>query len=102
MDPFIGLRGVPIMRYQGEEVLAIEGELRWQFWGRWSILGFAGGGYAWNNFEHLDDTQGVVSGGGGFRYELARAYGIHAGVDVAFSRDTTAFYLQVGSAWMRP
>jgi hemolysin activation/secretion protein len=81
---------------------SLEAELRWQFWGRFSLVGFTGGGVVWNDFERLDDTQTVVSGGGGFRYELARAYGIHLGVDVAFSRDTTAFYIQVGSAWMRP
>jgi len=100
--PSIGLRGVPAMRYMGEEIAQLEAELRWQFYGRWSLLGFAGGGDAWNHFEHGDDAQGVLSGGGGFRYELARRYGIHMGVDVAFSRETTAVYLQVGSAWMRP
>jgi hypothetical protein len=90
------------MRYQGEEVAQLEAELRWQFWGRWSVLGFAGAGNAWTGFEKVDNTQGVVSGGGGFRYELAQTYGIHMGVDVAFSRDTAAFYVQTGSAWMRP
>jgi surface antigen Omp85-like protein len=102
VNPFISLRGVPMMRYQGEEIAQAEVELRWQFWKRLSLVGFVGGGGAWNDFERLDDSQGVVSGGGGFRYELARAYGLHTGVDVAFSRDTTAIYLQVGSAWMRP
>jgi hypothetical protein len=102
IEPSIGLRGVPIERYQGEEVATLEGELRWQFWKRFSILGFAGAGNAWNDFEKVDNSQGVVSGGGGFRYELAQTYGIHMGVDVAFSRDTTAFYVQAGSAWMRP
>lgn len=102
MKPFIGLRGVPLMRYQGDETASLEAELRFQFWGRWSLVGFGGGGIAWNDFERVDATQTVVSGGGGFRYELARRYGIHAGVDVAFSRDTAAFYIQVGSAWMRP
>ena len=102
MRPSIGLRGVPAMRYMGEEIAQLEAELRWQFYGRWSLLGFGGGGDAWNHFERGDDAQGVLSGGGGFRYELARRYGIHMGVDVAFSRDTTAVYLQVGSAWMRP
>ena len=90
------------MRYQGEEIAQAELELRWQFWKRFSLVGFAGGGGAWNDFEKLDNAQGVVSGGGGFRYELAREFGLHAGVDVAFSRDTAAVYLQVGSAWMRP
>jgi hemolysin activation/secretion protein len=102
LNPFISLRGVPVMRYQGEEIAQAEAELRWQFWKRFSLVGFVGGGATWNDFENLDDTHGVVSGGGGFRYELARQYGLHAGVDIAFSPDTTAFYIQVGSAWMRP
>jgi hypothetical protein len=100
--PYISLRGVPVMRYQGEEMASLEAELRWQFMKRLSLVGFTGGGVAWNDFERLDNTLTVVSGGGGFRYELARRYGIHMGVDVAFSRDTAAFYIQVGSAWMRP
>jgi hypothetical protein len=102
MRPFISLRGVPMMRYQGEETAQAEAELRWQFYKRLSVLGFAGGGVAWNDFVSFDDALDVLSGGGGFRYEVARRYGLHMGLDIAFSRDTTAIYLQVGSAWMRP
>jgi hypothetical protein len=102
MNPYVTLRGVPVMRYQGEEVALLESEVRWQCWDRFSVIGFVGAGMTWNDFERLDDTQDVVAGGTGFRYELARAYGIHAGLDVAVSRDTTAVYLQIGSAWMRP
>lgn len=100
--PFVMLRGVPMMRYQGDTVATLEGELRWQFWRRLSLVGFAGAGEAWSGFLDADRVQAVVSGGGGLRYELARKYGIHMGADVAFSPDTTAFYIQVGSAWMRP
>lgn len=102
LRPFIYMRGVPMMRYQGEEMAQIEAELRWQFWKRFSLVGFAGAGAAWNNFERLDNTQTVVAGGAGFRYELARKYGIHMGLDVAFGPDNTAVYVQVGSAWARP
>ncbi len=102
LRPFVYLRGAPIMRYQGEEMAQLEAELRWQFWKRFSVVGFAGGGAAWNDFERFDSTQTVVTGGVGFRYELARAYGIHMGVDVAFGPDNTAVYIQVGSAWTRP
>lgn len=102
MRPSISMRGVAAMRYQGEEVAQLEAELRWQFYGRWSILGFIGAGDAWNHLEEGKQVQGVIAGGGGFRYEIARSYGLHMGVDVAGSRDTGAFYIQVGSAWMRP
>ena len=102
LRPFINLRGLPIMRYQGEEVAQIEAELRWQFWKRFSVLGFLGGGATWSNFERFDNTQAVAAGGVGFRYEIARKYGIHMGLDIAFGPDNTAVYVQVGSAWARP
>ncbi len=102
MRPYIDLRGAPIMRYQGEEVAEVEAELRWQCWERFSLVGFAGGGAAWNHSGAFDATQKIVTGGTGFRYELAREFGLHAGLDVAFSRDNAAIYLQIGGAWTRP
>jgi hypothetical protein len=102
LRPFISLRGAPAMRYQGDEIAQVEAELRWQFWKRFSLVGFAGGGAAWNNFEHFDSTQKIVTGGCGFRYELARKYGIHMGLDIAFGPDNRAVYIQIGSAWARP
>jgi hypothetical protein len=38
------LRGIPAMRYQGESTAQAEAELRWQFWQRFSLVGFAGAG----------------------------------------------------------
>ncbi len=102
LRPYISLRGAPAMRYQGDEIAQIETELRWQFWKRFSLVGFVGGGAAWNNFEQFSRSQTVVTGGTGFRYELAREYGLHMGLDVAFGPDNTAIYVQFGSAWMRP
>ena len=102
LRPYISLRGAPTLRYQGEEIAQIEAELRWQFWKRFSLVGFVGGGAAWNHFERFDSTQTIVTGGAGFRYEMARAYGLHVGLDVARGPDDTAVYIQVGSAWARP
>jgi outer membrane protein assembly factor BamA len=102
LRPFISVRGAPIMRYQGEEIAQIEAELRWQVWKRWSVVGFVGAGAMWNNLERFDNSRSILTGGTGFRYELARKYGIHAGVDVAFSAHDAAIYVQIGSAWARP
>ena len=102
LRPYINMRGVPVMRYQGEEVAQLEAELRWQFWKRISLVGFAGSGVAWNDLENFDNTQKTLAGGAGFRYEIARKYGIHMGLDVAFGPDNPAVYVQVGSAWSRP
>jgi len=102
LRPYVALRGAPVMRYQGEQAASLEAEVRWQCWKRYSLVGFVGGGAAWNDFERVDDTVTVVTGGVGFRYELAREYGLHAGLDVAFGPDNTAIYIVLGSAWMRP
>lgn len=102
LRPFISLRGAPMLRYQGEEVAQVETEIRWLFWKRFSAVGFVGVGAAWNDFEEFNRVQEIVTGGAGFRYELARAYGIHAGLDFAVGPDDSAVYIQVGSAWSRP
>lgn len=102
LRPFIQLRGAPVMRYQGEHVAQVEAELRWQFWQRFSLVGFAGTGAAWNDLKRADNVNGVVTGGAGFRYEIARKYGLHMGIDVATGPAGSAVYVQVGSAWARP
>jgi hypothetical protein len=99
--PSIDLRGVTAMRYMGDYVADEELELRWQFWRRFSLVGFTGLGAAWNDFAKYQDQLKVVSGGVGFRYEIARRYGLHMGMDVAFGPNQPAIYVQVGSAWFR-
>jgi len=102
LRPYVMLRGVPAMRFQGDRMASVEVEARWQFSGRWSVLGFGGAGATRTTRDTFSVSQSVGSGGLGVRYELARKFGLHVGVDVAHSSGTTAVYLQVGSAWSRP
>ncbi len=102
LRPFVTLRGVPDVRYQGDETVSLELEVRWQFQGRWSVVAFGGAGRSWSRGQAVSFTQGIGAGGAGFRYELARKFGMHVGVDVAHSPGTTAFYFIVGNAWFRP
>lgn len=101
LRPFIILRGAPVMRYLGEHVAQVETELRWQFWKRFSLVGFAGVGATYSDVERLDTDQRITTGGGGFRYEVARDYKLHMGIDLAFGPDTVAIYVVFGSAWLR-
>lgn len=102
LRPFISLRGAPAMRYQGDHTAQVEAELRWQFWERFSLIGFAGAGATRNEDRQTHGSQNVTTGGFGFRYEIARNYGLHMGLDVAYGPDGPAYYVQFGSAWMRP
>jgi hypothetical protein len=96
--PYITLRGVPALRYQGTAVISMEAEVRWNFFGRWSLVGFGGLGQAVNSTSDFGgDTETITAGGGGFRYLISRVFGIHVGIDVAQGPEDTAVYIQVGS-----
>jgi len=99
--PFITMRGIPAMRYPGNKVAQAEVEARWQFHGRWSVVGFGGVGEA-RLHEDVKRSKSAGAGGIGFRYELARKFGMHVGIDVARGPEDTAVYLQIGNAWFRP
>lgn len=102
LRPYIQLRGAPAMRYQGEYAAQIEAEVRWQFWHRFSAVAFGGSGTAGNEFAERERTQEISTGGLGFRYEMARKYQLHMGIDAAHGPDGMAYYLIFGSAWSRP
>ena len=102
LRPYIKLRGVQAMRYQGDEMASAEIEARWQLRERWSLVGAVGYGEARTDGDSYSASRDVVSGAVGFRYLLARLFGLHAGFDVGFSEGTTAVYIQVGNAWFRP
>ena len=98
--PFIRMRGLPAMRYQGRAVGVTEGELRYGLNRRWTVIAFSGVGFTDNGQDStLHASETVVAGGGGFRYLIARQLGLQAGVDIAVGPEETAIYIQMGSAW---
>jgi hypothetical protein len=98
--PYVELRGVPVLRYQGHDAVSVEGELRWNFVPRWALVGFGGFGQAVDSVSEFGgESYTVTAGGVGMRYLIASKYGLHVGVDVAHGPEDWAVYLQIGSAW---
>ena len=97
--PSVNLRGIPALRYQGQDVVTGEAEFLWGFTPRWSVVFFGGVGHT-TAIKDLDgQSQTMAAGGLGFRYRLARKMGLQAGIDVARGPEETSVYLTVGSAW---
>ena len=97
--PYIELRGIPALRYQGEDVLVAEVEPRWDFTSRWSLVGFLGAGWAADSVSDWSTSDTKVAGGLGFRYLIARRLGMRVGLDIARGPEDTAVYITVGSGW---
>lgn len=99
--PYVSMRGVPAMRYQGEKTMVVETEWRGFVYHRWSLVGFVGTGKAFNKYSDFQDAKWIYSYGAGFRYELAKKYGLHAGTDFAWSNDDFGFYIVFGTYWRK-
>ena len=96
-QPFISLRGIAAMRYVGPTVVTGEGEIRWDFTTRWSVLGFGGMGVVAETTDGLGNGTSAAAFGAGFRYFLARTFGLRAGIDVAKGPEDWAYYITIGN-----
>ncbi len=99
--PSLVMRGVPIARYQGATTAVIETEQRYDFNLRWSAVGFVGAGKAIMRDQSFGDAKTIINYGTGFRYLIARAFGVRAGVDVAWGPDSFGWYIVFGHNWNR-
>lgn len=99
VPPFIDLRGVPKSRYQGDRIGVAEVQLDYKLTPRWTLGLFTGTGRAADHFDELGSAEEVNSYGTGFRYLIAKRYGLVMGADVARGPEDTAVYIQTGSTW---
>ncbi|WP_408425103.1 hypothetical protein [Paraburkholderia fungorum] len=91
----MSLRGVSDAKFQDNNPLTAEAEIRWNVMPRWSVLGFSGVG----KLHSFSDAPTAFGFGTGFRYVIARKLGVTMGIDVVHGPGQNAFYVQVGSAW---
>ena len=101
--PSLSIRGVPRGRYVDNAALLTEAELRYDITKRWSLVGFAGIGRVAESFGDLGSADNHYAGGGGFRYLIARQYGLRMGIDLACDDEgEVTAYVTVGTGWVRP
>lgn len=99
--PYIDMRGIPAARYQGNIIGLTETEFRWDFYNRWSCVGFGGVAKAYDSWSTIKDANLVYSGGAGIRYLIVRRLGLRTGIDIAHGPEQWAYYIIFGSAWSR-
>lgn len=97
----IKLRGIEQLRYVDNVAVTLEEELRWDVVPRWTVVGFGGVGWVADELDELDDADDRWAGGTGFRYLIARAYDLRLGCDIARGPEDWAFYVTIGTGWLR-
>lgn len=99
--PYVDLRGVPALRYQGDLTVLVETEQLINIGKRWGLVGFTGVGTAFNNLEDMKAGDLVWNAGGGFRYLIARLFGLKMGMDIARGPEDWAVYVVFGTSWLK-
>lgn len=97
--PWVTLRGIPAMRYQGDRVGVFELEGRYNFSPKWALLAFVGSGSVTSDLPVIDTEQSIYNYGLGGRYKIFEAQNIWVGIDIARGPESTNWYVQVGHAW---
>jgi hypothetical protein len=95
------LRGLPSGSYIDNHALSAQGEVRWNFFGRWTALLFGGGGRIAEEIDDLASSQTHYAGGVGIRFMIAEKQKLNIGVDFTYADDKFEFYVQVGD-WFAP
>jgi hypothetical protein len=97
--PFVKLRGIPALRYQGEMAGVLEVELRYQLAKRWVVLGFLGEGFT-DERGIADETEDEIKAYGvGFRWLALQSKNVWVGLDAARGPEEDAFYIQLVHPW---
>ena len=104
MYPYVDLRGIPSVRYQGQ--YAMQGELqgKYKVTDRFSLVLFGGSGTVFGKTEigektNFGDADWRWTKGTGLRYTIASDFKMDVGFDYAWGPEDQYFYLQFGSAW---
>jgi hypothetical protein len=97
--PYVRLRGIPALRYQGESAGAVEVEGRYNFGKRWSAVAFAGVGFAEARFPFTDTQDDIRAHGAGIRFLALKEQNLWLELDVAKGPEDYAFYIQAGHPW---
>jgi hypothetical protein len=101
LRPYISLRGIPALRYPGDQVGSIEAEYRFPISARWDVLAFSGFGAAHADVGRLSAEKNVTTVGVGVRLKMKKLFGLTLGIDVAHGPDGSFVYLQIGNPWTK-
>lgn len=94
--PNLKMRGFPNGRYKNENSLSGHAEWRHKLASRWGFIMFYESGSTAATSSDLFDEQTINSYGGGIRWQVTEDKKLNLGIDVGYSDDDRAVYVQVG------
>ena len=98
-EPYVRLRGIPALRYQGKTAGAVEIEGRRRLSDRWMVSVFAGAGFTDIDQDRTETRDTINTIGVGLRFLAVKEQDAWVGIDIAEGPEDVAWYIQMGNAW---
>lgn len=93
------IRGYTDGKYRGNQLIAVQGEFRWNFYKKFSAVGFAGLATVFESINEDQNGQLLPAIGCGMRYNVLEKYHMNVGFDIAVGVEDWGFYFRVGEAF---
>ena len=93
------IRGYTQGAFRGENLLALQGEYRYNFHKRWGAVGFAGVATVFEAINDSDNGKLLPAIGTGIRFRAFPDNNFSVGIDVATGLDDWGIYFQIGEAF---
>ncbi len=95
----IDLRGYTQGTYRGDQMMAVQGEYRWNFYNKMSAVGFGGVASVFNSINSEFDGRLLPAVGVGFRYVVFEENHMNVGLDAAVGDGDWGIYFRIGEAF---
>jgi hypothetical protein len=95
----VDIRGYTQGEYRGNNMLAVQGEYRWNFRPRFGLVGFAGIATVIEAVNKEDDWKPLPGVGAGFRYTVETETHMNVGVDIAVGLNDWAISFRISEAF---
>jgi len=92
-------RGYSEGKYRGDQVVALQGEYRWNPFEKFGVVGFIGLATVFNAIDASYNGLLLPGIGTGIRYTVFPDNKLNVGIDVAVGRDDWGFYFRIGEAF---
>lgn len=93
------LRGYTQGEYRGDNLLAVQGEYRWNGWKRMGLVGFAGFASVWTPGVENNKSLFLPSVGAGYRFTAIVKNHFNVGIDAAVGKGDWGIYFRIGEAF---
>ncbi len=95
------IRGYSQGKYRNNQVYTIQSEYRWNFYGRWGMVAFAGVASAVETFSDIFKSELLPGAGAGIRFRMLPSQKINIGIDGGVGKGDYSITFRIGEAFGR-